>query len=318
MMKVIAFLTISLLYPFCFTGSSIAYDSVSNLTESVQKIVFNEDNAYKQLKNLCDFGPRCMKCPGHEKAVTYFKRKFDEYADETKLQHFEYYHKWDRKSYQLTNAIGFFDSKSDKKIILGTHFDTRPFSDEDPNPDNFSKPVIGADDGGSGCAVLLELARLLSIRKADIDVEIVMFDGHETVPKGSDDYFLGSKFYVDGLKDKDDILMYLNVNMVGHSGLKFYIERSSLSSAKEYVEYLWKKGNVIADDTFINKVKYRITDDHTAFLKHGIPAVDIIDFDNWRRHTQHDTLDTISKSSLKVVGDVVADFVYNYDWKNNL
>jgi Zn-dependent M28 family amino/carboxypeptidase len=186
-------------------------------------------------------------------------------------------------------------------IIIGAHFDTRIYADQDPDPQKRALPVPGANDGASGVAVLLELARVLP---PDLPGEIwlVFFDAEDNGSIPGRDWAMGSRAFVEGaLEGQPDAVVI--VDMVGDTDLNIYLEKNS---DQTLMQEIWEVAEGLGySDYFIPSYKYRIIDDHIPFLEANIPAVDIIDFDYPYWHTTSDTLDKVSAKSLQIVGDVV-------------
>jgi hypothetical protein len=185
-------------------------------------------------------------------------------------------------------------------IILGAHYDSRMLADHDPDPAKRSQPVPAANDGASGVAVLLELARRLP-QTLHSQIWLVFFDAEDQGDIKGWDWILGSRSFAQQLTAKPDAVVV--IDMIGDKNLDIYYERNS---NRELSQAIWS----IADQAgyqqqFIPKEKYSMEDDHTPFLEQGIRAVDIIDFDYPYWHTTADTPDRVSAESLHAVGDTL-------------
>jgi len=192
-------------------------------------------------------------------------------------------------------------------LIIGTHYDSRIYSDRDPNPINRQLPVPGANDGASGVAVLIELARVIP---DDIPMEVwlVFFDGEDNGNIPGWDWILGSNYFVNQLENYPDAMILLD--MVGDKKLKIHMEKNSDLALTNSI---WKKAQTLGyGDYFIPKPKYSILDDHIPFIQVGVPSVDIIDIDYPFYHTTEDTLDKISAASLQIVGDTILAWLMDY------
>lgn len=190
-------------------------------------------------------------------------------------------------------------------IIVGAHYDSRFFADHDPDPANHSQPVPGANDGASGVAVLLELARVLPLNNPDATVTLAFFDAEDNGGIDGWDWIMGSRLVADGLAELPDAVVILD--MIGDADLQIYLERNS---DPRLAAEIWATAAELGyAGVFINEPKHTILDDHTPFLAREIPAVDIIDFDYPYWHTVQDTLDKISAQSLGIVGEVVLAWV---------
>ena len=190
-------------------------------------------------------------------------------------------------------------------IILGAHYDSRFFADHDPDPALQLQPVPGANDGASGVAVLLELARVLPLHDPTATVTLAFFDAEDNGGIDGWDWIMGSRLVADSLTELPDAVIILD--MIGDADLQIYLERSS---DPRLAAEIWAQAAELGySDVFINEPKFTIMDDHTPFLAREIPAVDIIDFDYPYWHTSEDTLDKISPRSLQIVGEVVLAWV---------
>ncbi|HWQ05360.1 MAG TPA: M28 family peptidase [Longilinea sp.] len=187
-------------------------------------------------------------------------------------------------------------------IILGAHYDSRLIADQDKDPALNTLPVPGANDGASGVAVLLELARVLpdEVGKAK-QIWLVFFDSEDQGNLEGWDWIYGSRAFVDQLIGKPNAMIL--VDMIGDADLNIYQEQNS---DPELTEQIWQTAAGLGfQEQFIQKTKFRMLDDHIPFIQKGIPAVDLIDFDYPYWHTSQDTADKVSASSLEIVGKTI-------------
>lgn len=183
-------------------------------------------------------------------------------------------------------------------VILGAHYDTRIHADEDPDPAKRTYPVPGANDGASGVAVLLELARALPEKSP---VWLVFFDAEDNGRIPEWDWIMGSRAFVASLEQHPEAVVI--VDMVGDADLSLPIERNSDPALAAEI---WSTAASLGySNVFRPLPGYSLIDDHTPFLEAGIPAVDIIDFDYPYWHTTEDTPDKVSAQSLQIVGDTL-------------
>jgi hypothetical protein len=185
--------------------------------------------------------------------------------------------------------------------LLGAHYDTRLRADQDPDPARQSEPVMGANDGASGVAVLLELARSLDKENLPYEVWLTFFDAEDNGRLDGWDYIAGSRYMAQNLEVAPEMVVI--ADMIGDADQQIYKERNS---TPELIERIWS----IADELgygayFIPEYKWSMVDDHTPFLEAGIPAADLIDFDYPYWHTTQDTADKVSAESLERVGRVL-------------
>ncbi len=263
---------------------------------------------WTHLEILCSFGPRYIGSPGHLETRQYIKQIGQKFADEVVEQEF-FYRTAKKKQLRLFNIELRFEGKEGgRPILLGAHYDTRPFADEDPDPKLRKKPIMGANDGGSGTAVLLALAQYLRENKPRKPVRLVFFDGEDYGRKQSGEYFLGSTYYAQQVKisDKNEWpFCVLVIDMVGDKNLEIYKEIHSVKSAPDLVDLIFSVAERQGARQFISKTKYSIRDDHLPFAQLNIPSAVLIDFDYPHWHTQQDTLDKCSEESLFTVFSVV-------------
>jgi Zn-dependent M28 family amino/carboxypeptidase len=187
-------------------------------------------------------------------------------------------------------------------IIIGAHYDTRLWADNDPEPAKRRDPVMGANDAASGAAVLLELARVLGKGyQFTHEIRLVFLDAEDNgnIP-GWADFSLGTYEYVKALDVKPEYVVILD--MIGDTNLNIHYEGRSMESAPELVTGIWHVAETLGYTGFVASRKYTMIDDHTPFIDAGIKAIDIIDFDYPEWHTVSDLLDKISAQSLEQVG----------------
>jgi Zn-dependent M28 family amino/carboxypeptidase len=190
------------------------------------------------------------------------------------------------------------------QIIIGAHYDSRMFADSDPDPANRSEPVPGANDGASGVAVLLELARSLP-KDSVLPTWLVFFDAEDNGRIEGWDWILGSREFVKNnpLQPRAVII----VDMIGDADQDIYRERNS---NVQLTDEIWATAKSLGyENKFIDEYKHSMIDDHTPFLDAGIPAIDIIDFDYPYWHTTQDTPDKVSAESLQAVGETLHTWI---------
>ncbi|MFW9800687.1 MAG: M28 family peptidase, partial [Candidatus Thorarchaeota archaeon] len=263
---------------------------------------FDGTNAMMHLVQQCDFGPRPPGSYNLTLSRLYIVSVLESFGWQVTLQNFTYL------GVECTNVIGRWGSMNNASLILGAHYDTRPLADEDPV--NQTLPVIGANDGASGSAVLLELSRVLpeSVRSS---VEIVFFDAEDSGDISGWDWIVGSTHYVQQLSSsrREEINAMILLDMVGDENLHLPREITSTRSLQDAV---WSLAASLGhDEIFIDTLGGSVLDDHRPFLDAGIPALDIIHHNPvpayW--HTMEDTPDKCSATSLQVVGQVVETFI---------
>jgi glutaminyl-peptide cyclotransferase len=278
------------------------------------QINFSGEKAFDYLIMQTDLGPRNPGSKGHVSCLELLTNELKKSGAKVQLQPFMHYDSHEGKTLNMTNIIGSFQIDKMSRIILCAHWDTRPMADRD-TPENENKPIIGANDGASGVAVLLEIARQISINPPPVGIDIVFFDGEDYGKEGElENYCLGSRYFVANNKSyfpKYAILL----DMIGDAQLEVPIEGYSKQYLPELVEQVWTVAANLGYSQFIPEVRHYVFDDHVILNSGGIPAIDIIDFgypDQSHRywHTLEDTVDKCSPQSLKVIGDVLMEIIY--------
>jgi Zn-dependent M28 family amino/carboxypeptidase len=229
-----------------------------------------------------------------------------------RLQRFEIEDPYGSGRLPLANIIGSFYPGEKRRFLLAAHYDTRPWADEDEDPDAHSQPILGANDGASGVAVLLEMAGILgSHRPKGLGVDLVFFDGEDYGRSGdTQHYLLGSKHFaanLGGYRPQGGILL----DMVGARDARIGQEGTSLNHAPELTAKIFERAQRLGLDLFVAEPAEAIYDDHVPLLQAGIPVVDLIGWPYPFWHTLADTPDKCSQETLRSVGTLVADIVYD-------
>lgn len=189
-------------------------------------------------------------------------------------------------------------------LVLGAHYDSRRVADEDPDPKKRTEPVPAANDGASGVAVLLELARVLRPEELGRSVWLVAFDAEDNGGLDGWDWIAGSRHFVDQLTSPIQGMVLFD--MIGDADLNIYYEHNSHTAMRES---LWQVAGTLGYTSFVPQLRYSMLDDHIPFVQDGIPAVDMIDFNYPYWHTTADTLDKISTASLEAVGRTAEEWI---------
>jgi hypothetical protein len=276
---------------------------------------FDEVSAFVHLKKQVSFGPRNPGSHGHHQCKKYLINELGKHSNLVQEESFIHYDSFREISITMYNIIARFSENIEPRILLCAHWDTRPVADQDKNPANRTKPIPGANDGASGVAILLEIARNLAANPPPIGIDIVLFDGEDYGREGYlEEYFLGSKHFVENNTTFFPSFCIL-LDLVGDANLQLPIEGYSYDYAPEVVQKVWETADILGYSQFQNSLGTYINDDHVILNQAGIPAIDIIDMDYtegeenfW--HTMKDTPDKCSPESLKAVGEVLLEIIY--------
>jgi glutaminyl-peptide cyclotransferase len=261
---------------------------------------FDAHRAYRDLLRQCDFGPRVPGSPAHGRCAAWLADRLRQCADRVDLQTFEARPRGEQL--RLTNIIATFNppEAGAPHILLCAHWDTRPTADRDPDPARRGQPIPGANDGASGVAVLLEIARALKAHPPRQRITIVFFDGEDYGPT-ADDMFFGSRHFAESFKGPP-VEWGVLLDMVGDRDLRLPPERHSLLKAPHVVDRVWGAAARAGCPAFLRQPGPAVLDDHVFLLRRGIPVIDVIDFDYPHWHTLADTPDKCSPESLSQVG----------------
>jgi len=290
--------------------------------------VFNADSAFGFVRTQTEFGPRVNNTQAHDACATFLTGKLRQFTPDVFVQPGTV-KAFDGTLLKFQNIIASFGPSGNNRILLGAHWDSRPFADHDPDEENFHKAIDGANDGASGVGVLLEIARQLSVKPPPVGVDIIFFDAEDYGPpealqdnRNSGDFWgLGSQYWAKNPHQPDYYAKYgILLDMVGAAGATFLMEGFSMEHAPHVVKKVWDIGNLIGYSTYFQYQRGGyITDDHYFVIRdRGIPMIDIIHLDqnsetgmyqHW--HTVNDNLDKIDKNTLRAVGQTLLTVIYS-------
>jgi hypothetical protein len=283
---------------------------------------FDGQAAFQHLKQQCDFGARVPGSEAHRQCGDYLTEILQQTADKVQTQRFEFRDRKDSsRVHQGRNIIASFNLQPKKqyRILLCAHWDSRPFADQEADSLLRLQPVPGANDGASGVAVLLEMARILRQYPPDFGVDIVLFDLEDIGDNGAgltgdtlNPFCIGSQYFVEHAGDYHPRYGIL-LDMVGDKSLTIKREGYSQANAPVVMNKIWRAAREVGATAFVDEPGEAIIDDHIPFLQKGIAVVDLIDFDYPYWHTTADTPDKCSPESLQQVGDVLVKLLYEIE-----
>ncbi len=254
--------------------------------------IFDGDRAYNDVKIQVAFGPRTPGSEAHTKILNWLRTELEAAGWQVQIQESE------SLDHPIQNLVA-FRTEQPPVYILGAHYDTRIFADHDPDPSKQNQPTPGANNGASGVAILLELAR--SLPTGYPPIWLVFFDAEDNGKIPGWDWILGSRAFVTKMTVKPMAMVL--VDMVGGMNSTFYMDGNSDTQLRESI---WDTASKLGyKDIFIPRVKYNILDDHIPFIQAGIPSVDIIDIDDKYWLTTSDSPEHVSPKSLQIVGNVL-------------
>ncbi len=321
-MKFYTRIVMTILSAFAFvgcaaTGSKVAADSASAAPETVPPPVFEADSAFAYLKRQVDFGPRVPNTEAHRLTGQWLAAELARYGAEVNEQKATLT-AFDGTQLMATNIMGRFNPTADNRVLLMAHWDCRPWADEDPDSKRHNDAVDGANDGASGVAVLLELARLIKESGSNRGIDILFLDAEDWGATHDDDsWALGAQYFMAHLPDAGNYRPSATIllDMVGSKNATFCREYFSQQAAPALADAIWATAHAAGyGDYFLNRLGGAVTDDHVRFIEGGIPAIDIIDYrpgegfsPTW--HTTADNLDNIDPATLKAVGQTLTNYL---------
>tara|TARA_R110002049_G_scaffold4601_5_gene32119 strand:- start:171882 stop:173057 length:1176 start_codon:yes stop_codon:yes gene_type:complete len=293
---------------------------VQSPTLSAIPAVYDADRAMGYLKKICDIGPRPSGTEAMQRQQKMLQEFFTQQGAGVSMQTFEIRHPQDGSAVPMANLIARWNVDRPKRYLLCAHYDTRPFPDQDRR--NRKGIFIGANDGGSGTAALMEMSHQMADLPSDVGVDMVLFDGEEFIwEQGRDEYFLGSKYFARNYVAEPPAIPYragVLLDMVADRELKIYYEQNSLSYAPEIARGIWKTADRLGVRAFVPRSRHRVEDDHIPLNQIAkIPTVDLIDFDYPRAgigapsywHTEQDIPANCSGESIAAVVWVVHEWL---------
>jgi glutaminyl-peptide cyclotransferase len=280
---------------------------------------FNADSAYTFVKKQVDFGPRVPNTSAHKKCAAWLVGKFKGYGLNVIEQRFTAPH-YKGGTFDCVNIIAQYKPEAVRRILVMSHWDSRFMAENDTR--DTLKPVDGADDGASGVAVLLEIARLTASLPPGVGVDLICIDGEDQGDNGgaSETWCLGAQYWAKNLHRPNYMPFYaILLDMVGAKGARFLKEGGSMEIAPSTVDRIWNlAGSLNYSNYFINTTGPGITDDHVFVYRNArIPMLDIISMPNDGRHPfgdhhhkHSDNMDVIDRETLKAVGQVMAAVIW--------
>ena len=270
---------------------------------------FDGSRAFTYLEAQVAFGPRIPNTDPHRKTGDWILEHLRARADSVEVQSFTHVTlKGD--TLRLRNFLARFNPSAPERILYLAHWDTRPHADQSPNLGDQQLPVLGANDGASGVALLLGVADALKAKPSTLGVDLLFVDGEDYGDFTADkDVLIGSRYFAGHLVPGYKPLFAVLFDMIGDRDLQVFQEGNSAANAPEVVERVWSRAEALGyGRVFRPTVGYTLIDDHVSLQQAGLRTIDVVDFNygpnNGFWHTTGDTPDKVSAASLQIVGDV--------------
>lgn len=300
-------------YALLWRNDGLAGQPRANQSRALANIPFDGAQAYEYLKQICALGPRPSASPGMISQQKLLAEHFEKLGGKVTLDRFRYRHPRDGSAVEMANLIVEWHPERKDRILICAHYDTRPYPDRDPQ--NPLGVFIGANDGASGVALLMELGKAMANLPGPVGVDFALFDGEEFVFNDDDPYFIGSEWFArQQVADKPPhrYRAAVLVDMVADANLQLPQELNSTrwSDTKPIVDDIWKTARSLGVREFVARPGFEVRDDHLKLREFAkIPAIDIIDFDYPYWHTEADLPDRCSALSLAKVGWVLTEWL---------
>lgn len=325
--SLILFVSASFAMTGCNSKTRDTATGSENATPAVKAVMtFNADTAYSLIEQQVAMGPRVPGTPGSKECGEWIKSRLIKYGADSVITQNTVTEAHNGDRLPLTNIMGRFGATGQTRVLLVAHYDTRPWADRERVHENINTPIPGANDGGSGVAVLLEIARQFSEKRPDIAVDMLFVDGEdygkaEGWSNNDSTWCLGTQYWTEHMPADYEAMpprFGILLDMVGSKHARFNREFFSDRYAPQLVDKIWQ----IADASgfgsiFINRSGGSVIDDHIFISRSGIPTIDIVDCNNaetdnfpasW--HTLSDDMTSIDTQTLGAVGQTVTNVLY--------
>lgn len=330
MKNLFVLLTLVLLFSHCKEEIKKPIKNTKPKPTLAKAPIFSGENAFKLVEKQLNFGPRNPNSEGHKNMAKWLIEELTKLADTVYVQKADL-KAFDGKILKSTNIIASFNPNYKKRMFISAHWDTRPFADQAFEDRN--KPILGANDGASGVAILMELAKILNKNKTTKGFDLIFFDSEDygqpndsKFPYMEDSYCLGSQYWANNLHTKNYSAQFgILLDMVGAKNAVFSQEGYSVQYANNYLQKVWSYANMIGYGNYFSTQKTNpITDDHFYVNTiANIPTIDVLHYDKntpsgfgqyW--HTHNDNIDAVDKNTLKAVGQTMTQIIYQFNQGN--
>lgn len=309
----------------CGGNASQADAAATTVDAKAQSAVikcFDADSAYARVAEQVAMGPRIPGTPGHDRCVEYIKARLKDAGAEVTVQDTLFAPAGTTTAPQrVRNITGRFNAGAPRHVLLLAHYDTRPWADQEADEKLHDTPIDGANDGGSGVGVLLEIARVMNQLPDNVEVEMLFVDAEDAGSYADDfSWCIGSQAWADAFDPTSRRVpeYAILLDMVGGKGARFTREYFSDRYANAINNLVWQTARKAGyGEVFPDQPGGALNDDHIHILRAGIPAIDIVESShpatgsfNPTWHTLSDNMDNIDPATLKAVGDVVINTIF--------
>lgn len=311
----ILFLSLIFLFVSCKQDRPVPAETIAKTAVKVP--VVDGDRLYSLIEKQLSFGHRIPGTPEHLACRDWIVETLKSYGAIVELQPFKASF-YDVKDADAFNIIASFNPEDTHRILLAAHYDTRMVAEKDEDKTKRDDPIMGADDGGSGVAGLLEIARVLSENPIDMGIDMIFFDAEDNgLPEVTEGWCLGSQYWAKNVYPKDYKAKFgILLDLIGAKGATFGKDQISQQFAKRYQDKIWTLAQRMGySDLFIDS-KFSVIDDHIYVNQAGIPMMDIINYNipenkfGHYHHTHKDDISVIDKRTLRIVTQIVTTALY--------
>jgi hypothetical protein len=281
----------------------------SDRPQQPEPVPFDGNRAMSYLETICKIGPRISGSNGMAKQQEMLFKHFKSCGARVDFQRYQAKQTSQRDPVEMANLIAHFHPDRPRRVILAAHYDTRPIADQEPNIRKWHDPFVSANDGGSGVALLMELAHHIQGMKTTLGIDIVLFDGEEFVHESGDSLFFGSRQFAAAYRKQKQppvTIAAIVLDMIGGKDARFPIEQNSWFNASLLVQDIWNTAEGLGCSAFQKRPGSFVQDDHMPLNRAGIPSVDIIDFSYRHWHRLSDLPENCSADSLETVAKVLS------------
>jgi hypothetical protein len=275
---------------------------------------FSVDSTVVHIDRQLAFGPRVAGSVARDSCARYIAHTLERYGARVSVQPFDIKDPYGTRTIHMMNVVGSFGAGGKRRLMLCSHYDSRPWADQEKDSTLWNTPIPGAVDGATSSAILLEIARLAGSRPPNIGLDVVFFDGEDYGKEGNIDYYLlGSRHFAANLEGYRPAAAIL-LDMVGGVGTTIRREGTSDDRSRAFMDYVFSRAKALDLRYFDSAPGQAMIDDHVPLLQAGIEAIDVFGYDFAPWHTLRDDGRAVDKAKVEEVGILLRDLVYNFKY----